>query len=138
MRGLADFIGAYTVARRIEDRLSGAETTFEGTAQITATDEGADYTETGHLIMNAQRFTAQRSYVWRAAGARIDVLFADGRPFHDFDPQSGGQATQHLCGDDLYQGGYDFAEWTCWCLRWDVSGPRKDYASVTWYARTSP
>lgn len=135
MRGIEDFLGAYTVSRKIEDRLSGAVTTFEGEAQITATSEGAIYRETGQLVMGAQRFTAERNYLWHQAGARIEVLFDDGRPFHDFDPTHGGQATEHLCGDDLYRGGYDFSQWSCWALRWDVAGPRKDYCSVTWYGR---
>ncbi|WP_296417335.1 DUF6314 family protein [Pseudooctadecabacter sp.] len=135
MRGIADFQGGYTVSRRIEDRLTGAETTFEGTATITADGPGAIYRETGALQMGSGTFTAERSYLWRPAGARIEVAFADGQPFHDFDPEHGGQATEHLCGADMYRGGYDFSEWTCWSLRWDVSGPRKEYTSVTWYVR---
>lgn len=135
-RTLADFIGSYTVSRKIEDRRAGAETQFEGTAQIVPTPDGATYRETGHLIMGQQRFEAERSYLWHAEGARIEVLFSDGRAFHDFDPSAGGDATEHLCGQDMYRGGYNFSEWSCWAVTWDVSGPRKDYRSVTWYVRT--
>jgi len=134
-RSLDDFLGRFSVERRIEDRRAGAQSWFEGRAEITAQDDGALYLEKGDLILGAQRFTAERSYLWRPAGARIEVLFDDGRPFHDFDPVSGGQATEHLCGDDVYRGGYDFREWSCWSVTWEVSGPRKDYASVTWYVR---
>ena len=134
-RSLDDFVGRFTVSRRIEDRLAGAESRFEGEASIEMDGAGAVYRETGALSVGAQRFTAERSYLWRPAGPRIEVLFADGRTFHDFDPETGGQATEHLCGADLYRGGYDFSEWTCWSLRWDVKGPRKDYTSVTWYVR---
>ncbi|SLN59328.1 DUF6314 family protein [Pseudooctadecabacter jejudonensis] len=135
MRGLGDFCGHFTVSRTIEDRRSGAQSQFEGTADIIATPEGATYAEAGELILPAGRFAAERSYLWRTTAGRIEVLFADGRPFHDFDPEVGGQATEHLCGADMYRGGYDFSEWTCWAVRWDVTGPRKDYTSVTWYVR---
>jgi len=123
------------VSRRIKDRLAGTESQFEGEAEITKSPEGAIYRETGDLILGAQRFTAERSYQWRSAGSRIDVMFEDGRPFHDFDPVAGGQATEHLCGDDLYRGGYDFSEWSRWSVTWEVSGPRKDYTSISWYVR---
>lgn len=135
MRGLADFIGAYDVSRVIEDARAGGESRFEGQAVISPDRDGAIYRETGDLILNDQRFQADRSYLWRAQGGRIEVLFEDGRPFHDFDPQIGGQATEHLCGDDMYRGGYDFSQWSCWAVTWDVKGPRKDYRSVTWYVR---
>ncbi|MCF2872205.1 DUF6314 family protein [Octadecabacter sp. G9-8] len=136
MRTLADFIGAYDVSRVIDDAHAGGQSRFEGRAVIAPDDAGAVYTETGHLIVNAQRFQAERSYLWRENGPRVDVLFADGRAFHDFDPQAGGHAAEHLCGEDMYRGGYDFSEWSCWAVTWDVQGPRKDYRSVTWYVRS--
>ena len=131
MRHLTDFIGAYSVARRIEDHRSGGHSRFQGTAQITEDIDGARYVERGQLIMGDQRFEAERSYLWKTAGTRISVLFADGRPFHDFDPEAGGQAAEHLCGADLYRGGYDLSDWPRWSVTWDVWGPRKDYRSVT-------
>jgi len=135
MRRLGDFIGTYSVSRVIEDHRAGQQSRFEGQASIDAHEAGAIYREAGHLILNDQRFAAERSYIWRANGARIDVLFEDGRAFHDFDPEAGGNATEHLCGQDMYRGGYDFSEWSCWAVTWDVAGPRKDYRSVTWYVR---
>lgn len=135
MRRLEDFIGAYDVHRVIEDARSGAQSRFEGRADITATLDGALYRETGTLNVNGQSLRAERSYAWSQQGARIHVQFADGAPFHDFDPATGGQATEHLCGQDMYRGGYDFSQWSCWSVTWDVVGPRKDYRSVTLYVR---
>jgi len=129
-RTLADFIGSYTLTRKIIDTRAQAESRFEGTAQITPA-AGALYKETGELIMGDQRFQAERSYLWQPKDDRIEVLFADGRPFHDFDPDLGGKATEHLCGADWYRGGYDFTNWPDWTVTWDVDGPRKDYRSVT-------
>jgi len=135
MRGLLDFLGNFDVSREIEDRRAQAKSRFEGQAVITATPHGASYVETGALIMNDQRFVAQRQYHWREDAGQICVSFADGRPFHDFDPNTGGDATEHLCGNDLYRGGYDFSQWSCWEVTWTVQGPRKDYVSTTWYVR---
>lgn len=135
-RDLAAFFGHYTVARRIEDRRAGQTVRFEGRAQIAegATPHSALYRETGEMRIPPQgRFTAERSYLWRAQAGRIVVKFDDGRPFHDFDPVSGGAATEHLCGQDWYLGGYDFSGWPQWSVIWEVSGPRKDYRSVTRY-----
>ncbi|MBT5294055.1 MAG: hypothetical protein HOL32_00275 [Octadecabacter sp.] len=134
-RQLADFIATYDVNRVIEDAKTGGQSRFEGQAVIAHDALGAIYTETGNLILNEQRFQADRSYLWRTNGARIDVLFEDGRAFHDFDPSLGGQATEHLCGEDMYRGGYDVSDWPRWAVTWTVSGPRKDYRSVTWYVR---
>ena len=119
----------------ITDARAGSEAQFEGHAVIAPVGEGAVYTETGALIMGAQRFEAQRTYRWHRAGGRIEVMHADGTAFHDFDPQAGGAASAHLCGDDLYRGTYDFSQWSCWAVTWTVQGPRKDYTSVTWYVR---
>lgn len=134
-RALGDFVGEYDVSRVIDDVRAGAQSRFEGQARVTPDDDGATYRETGALIVNGDRFQAERTYLWRPIGARITVLFADGAPFHDFDPVQGGDATEHLCGQDLYRGGYDFSQWSRWAVTWDVSGPRKEYRSVTWYMR---
>lgn len=132
-RQLADFIGTYDVSRVIKDARAGATSQFEGQAVIGPHDDDTLYTETGHLILNEQRFAAERRYIWRSKGARVDVAFEDGRAFHDFDLEVGGDATEHLCGSDMYRGGYDFSHWPRWSVTWTVSGPRKDYTSVTWY-----
>ena len=134
-RSLRDFLGTYQVSRTIEDHRSGQQSTFEGQATLTPDGQGAAYREVGRLVMNDQSFEAERRYTWHEQGGRICVLFEDGTPFHDFDPVRGGQATEHLCGEDMYRGGYAFDEWTCWSLTWDVVGPRKDYRSTTWYVR---
>ena len=132
-RTLVDFLGSYTLERRIVDRKAATESRFEGKAVISKGAEGALYQENGHLILAGQRFEAERTYLWRETGGRIFVSFADGRAFHDFDPVKGGDATRHLCGEDWYLGGYDMEDWPRWRVTWEVSGPRKDYTSITDY-----
>lgn len=134
MRNLADFIGRFDVSRVIEDARGMSSARFEGTADIAAHAGGAQYCENGAMIIGDQRFVAERRYLWQPSGLRIDVLFDDGRAFHDFDPEHGGLAREHLCGSDMYRGGYDFSQWPRWAVTWNVQGPRKDYRSVTWYA----
>ncbi|HCP81557.1 MAG TPA: hypothetical protein DIT67_08145 [Octadecabacter sp.] len=135
LRKLEDFIGSYDVARTIEDMRGHATSRFEGQAEITLSATGALYSETGALIIGDQRFQAERSYLWSEEHGKILVSFEDGRAFHDFDPNIGGQASEHLCGEDMYRGGYDFSEWSCWSVTWTVLGPRKDYVSTTWYVK---
>jgi len=131
-RRLLDFLGTFDVRRTIEDARSGQTAIFEGRMSLTGDGNTASYEETGHLLTNGQRFAAQRRYIWQTTGDGIAVLFEDGRAFHDFDPEQGGQASEHQCGEDMYRGGYGFSNWPSWSVTWDVVGPRKDYRSVTW------
>ncbi|PVA08029.1 DUF6314 family protein [Thalassorhabdomicrobium marinisediminis] len=131
-RTLADFIGRYAVAREIEDHLTGGRTRFTGVAEIVAQNAGAHYRERGRLTLpTGQEVMAERRYLWRPEEEAIAVDFADGAPFHRFDPSLGGAASAHLCGADVYRGGYDFTGWPEWSLLWEVSGPRKSYRSRT-------
>ncbi|SMX32256.1 DUF6314 family protein [Octadecabacter ascidiaceicola] len=134
-RELSAFIGRYSVSRRIDDRHAQIETLFDGQAEIAVQGDGAIYREVGHLIVGDQRFEAERRYLWHEDAERIFVSFEDGRAFHDFDPTLGGQASEHLCGEDMYRGAYDFSEWARWSVTWNVQGPRKDYMSTTSYVK---
>lgn len=134
---LADFAGRWSLSRQIEDRLAGAAGRFEGEA-VFAPHEGCGliYRETGQLTLgNGPAFAAERGYLWRSVGGVIAVDFADGRPFHQFDP-SGDPAAQHVCIADDYRVRYDFARWPVWLAEWNVLGPRKDYRMRSLYRRT--
>ena len=127
---LGDFIGLWRVDRQIEDRRAGGCGHFSGTATFTPSGAGLDYAETGILALGAAPpLRAERRYVWSASGGRIHVAFADGRPFHDFDPAD--PAATHFCAPDHYVVRYDFSRWPDWSSEWQVSGPRKDYAMTS-------
>lgn len=131
---LADFTGHWVVTRRIDDRLAGQTGSFAGTAVFTPSGEVLQYRESGELRLGAAApMLAERAYLWRALSGRIVVDYADGRPFHDFDPRDG-RAT-HDCAPDVYVVRYDFARWPDWLANWHVTGPRKDYDMVTEYRR---
>ena len=61
------------------------------------------------------------------------VDYADGRPFHEFDPARPRAA--HWCDPDDYRVRYDFTRWPLWRAEWEVRGPRKDYLMMTDYRR---
>ena len=130
---LAQFRGDWRLLRRIADANAGQDGAFEGVARFVPQGDGLLYHECGELRLGmAAPMRAERSYLWREAAGRIVVQFDDGRPFHSFDGAVA--AADHLCGEDLYQVHYDFADWPDWRATWRVRGPRKDYEMVSLYS----
>jgi hypothetical protein len=134
-----DFVGLWAVARRIDDAAGGQAGQFDGQAVLEPeAEQDLVYAEAGSLQMGAgPAMTATRTYRWHFVGDRVEVFFADGRPFHGFRPADGDVEAKHLCGADLYRVRYEFGAWPVWTARWEVRGPRKDYAMVTQYRRVS-
>lgn len=136
MRGLAEFEGEWRIARLIDDRRAGQTGRFEGRAVLTPGNGGLIFREEGILRLGeAPPMTATRSYLWRAEGRRIAVLFDDGRAFHSFDPNADTPAADHACDPDTYQVIYDFSRWPEWRTVWHVTGPRKDYRMESAFRR---
>lgn len=134
MVDLGFFAGEWRLARRVEDARAGEVLRFEGTAVFAWEDGGLLCEETGAWVGGARDGLAgTRRSLWRAGeGGRIAVLFADGRPFHDFHPAEG--AAVHLCGADRYAVRYAFAG-AGWEAVWRVTGPVKDYVMQSRYGR---
>ncbi|MEO9685293.1 MAG: DUF6314 family protein [Tateyamaria sp.] len=129
-RCLADFIGAWDIARKIVPA-HGPSAEFAGQGVWTPTATGAEYAETGVLTMpGATPMTAERRYVW---GQDLSVYFDDGRFFHRV-PACGGTAT-HFCDPDTYGVEYDFEGWPTFTVSYAVHGPRKDYVMRSTYCR---
>jgi len=103
------------------------------------TPKGEDtlvYVETGDMQLGqGPVLQATRTYIWRFVASEIVVTFADGADFHRFTPDGVVNGTDHPCGQDYYRVAYDFSVWPAWHATWDVSGPRKDYSSVSRYCR---
>jgi hypothetical protein len=134
---LSDFIGTWSLSRDIQDAKYGQNGQMTGQACLTASDSGLLYHETGALVLTGgMQMQAERRYIWDSAGAEIAVHFDDGRDFHHFDPAGVAVGTSHLCGADLYNVTYDFTQWPQWSATWIVTGPRKDYTSLTRYNPT--
>lgn len=134
--GLSDFEGVWTLTRRIEDRLAGAEAALDGQASFSPAGDGLRYEEQGVLRHGDQPpLDARRSYFWREVEGRIEVLFDDGRPFHQIAADKLMPDDLHHCAPDMYHVSYDFSKWPKWRAIWRVQGPRKDYRSVSDYRR---
>jgi hypothetical protein len=93
--------------------------------------------EQGVLRFRGADYHSGRISLWRFPGqGRIEVLYDDGRPFHDFAAEKP-EAT-HLCGEDRYRVSYQFdpgGAADTWLSQWDVKGPAKDYVMTTRYQR---
>ncbi|MDU8913621.1 DUF6314 family protein [Aestuariicoccus sp. MJ-SS9] len=135
MPSFAEFAGAWTLSRRIEDHRAGATARFEGTARLDPVEAGLAYSEEGQLQMPGQPpIRAERRYLWVKNGAQVSVFFDDGRPFHSFIPGDDTPGAAHWCDPDQYDVAYDFSAWPHWTARWRVHGPRKDYTLTSHYA----
>lgn len=134
-RGIADFSGRWGIDRQIVDRRANRRLSMRGEVEFVPDGNGLFCEERGMLDPGdgAPALEAVRRYLWRAAGrGRIGVRFEDGRPFHHFDLAPRSEAV-HRCPPDLYRAVYDFSDWPRWSVTWTVTGPRKDYDSVTCY-----
>ncbi len=131
------FSGTWQVQRQIRDRAAGQVISGAGSARFTP--DGADrliYDEELVLDVPGQTaITGTRRYLWHGVGQQVQVLFADGTPFHAIRLEDPFSADTHHCAPDLYEGRYDFSQWPRWDARWRVSGPRKDYLMVTTFTR---
>jgi len=133
---IEDFSGAWRIQRDISDLRILETGTLEGQATFTPDADGLRYHETGQLrFAGSAPVLAERRYIWTFQADIITVTHADGSPFHSFERSAGFTATPHLCGQDLYQGTYSFTQFPDWQVTWQVTGPRKDYRSVTSYSR---
>lgn len=129
LRNIDAFAGGWRISRVITDRRAGTTGWFDGRADLRADPAGGlIWVETGQLRLgDGPVLSATRRYLWQEQGARITVLFEDGRYFHDFDPSGAGAQAHHDCPPDVYDVVYDFADWPRWRCTWKVRGPRKDY-----------
>lgn len=133
---LSKFTGTWQLERRIEDLIAQRVGTLLGVAVFTPDQDGLVYQERGELVFpDRPPMVAERSYLWRATGERIDVLFADARPFHSFDATDPAPQAHHDCAPDCYDVVYDFTGWPMWSSEWHVKGPRKDYVMHSRYMR---
>lgn len=141
MPELNDFEGRWRMTRRIEDaRAGGGSGLFDGIAVFAPVGGGLAYAEAGELRLPDQAgLRAERRYLWRAAGAGVDVCFEDGSDFHHINLSRKVATAWHECLPDFYEVSYNFSHWTSrrpeWRAIWRVQGPAKDYTMITDYRR---
>jgi hypothetical protein len=133
--GTAAFLrGAWSIERELADHRCGARGSFTGHAEFLATADPAvlRYTERGELRFGGHRGPASRALLYRELpDGAADVRFADGREFYRLDLCSGAWTARHDCGQDRYVVSH-LVRAPGWLEeRWEVTGPRKAYDSVT-------
>lgn len=134
-------LGAWRFERVIDDRLAGDRKTVEGTITLSDARPRVRWSEEGVLHLDGQDLPVTRTMFVEPRGDGWYVVFEDG---HDFHPWTTGEQVQHLCGRDLYSGRIDVGgrpeeagrpEPVAWSVRWEVTGPEKDYTMTTWLRR---
>lgn len=96
------------------------------------------YTEQGTLTTDASDVIEDvtRAYTYKFENDTIQIYYADGpdkdRLFQTLEFIEKNKAiAEHLCGDDLYQSEYEFDLPHGFKITHRVTGPKKDYVSVT-------
>ena len=121
------------MARLVTDARGRVTAAFAGTCLFEPDGAGLRAEESGILRHDGRRFRSGRVTLWRFSdGGRVEVRFADERPFHAFTLEE--PEAEHPCGSDRYAVRYDFAA-ESFLSRWIVRGPAKDYAMITRYRR---
>lgn len=130
-----ELLGRWRLERDVEDR-RGPRRTVAGTLTLTRVDDDrVRWFECGTMTWQGQsaEVTRELALVRRNSGGWT-VCFADGREFHAWQP---GERVHHPCGADRYDGLVQALERdpsgvvTVWTVRWDVTGPTKDYTMTT-------
>ena len=137
MQTRADFLGVWQLNRHIDDRHGHQQGLFQGRAIFHENGpDQLDYIEEGQIQFGSGPvLTANRRYQWHFMDTHIEVRFENGDAFHSFVAAGQADGTEHPCGDDHYTVRYDFKNWPQWQATWQVTGPRKDYTSITQYRR---
>ncbi|MCR9127843.1 MAG: DUF6314 family protein [Rhodobacteraceae bacterium] len=133
---LADLVGDWRIARRIDDRRTGQIVTGDGAARLSDAG-GGRFAWCERLLLDwpgQAPLEARRRDLWQATPSGFDVAFGDGRPFHSVTLGHPICDAVHDCPPDFYRVRYDFSRWPMWRVTWRVVGPRKDYLMRSDYA----
>lgn len=122
-------LGAWTMTRTIDDRLKSEQSTVDGTTDLEmATDGRVRWSERGTLRTGELVLAVSRVLYVELRGGGWFVTFEDGRDFHPWAP---GDEVVHPCAPDTYVGRVEVVDPDRWHVRWDVTGPAKDYTMTT-------
>ena len=134
-----DFIGRWSITRRIHDNLNGSVSYFFGEADIKKEGLYFHYQEQGKLKLGGNAtLKAKQSYFWRPVGNTIfDIFFNNGDYFHKLDLGIAEKPdlcfAEHLCMSDLYRVHYSLAQFPDWRTIWCVTGPKKKYEIFNYF-----
>lgn len=127
------FRGQWLLVRIIENVPEGIIGEVWGEAEFVNDSEGMACRERGVMRFQGTDFHMERTSLWRFPEAgRVEVLYEDGRPFHDFLTRDPIALT--IEEDARYEIVYDFKPGT-WISRWQLLGPGRNYMMTTRYRR---
>ena len=127
------FRGQWLLVRIIENVPEGIIGEVWGEAQFVNDGEGLTCREQGVMRFQGADYHTERTSLWRFPEAgRVEVLYEDGRPFHDFLTRDPIALT--IEEDARYEIVYDFEPGT-WISRWQLLGPGRNYMMTTRYRR---
>ena len=130
IRATKDYLfGRWLLVRIIENVPEGIVGEVWGQAQVVEDGEGLTCREEGVLRFGGADYHTDRTSLWRfPQPGRVEVRYADDRPFHDFltrDPIA------LLIDDEVV---YDFEPGT-WISRWQMLGPARNYMMTSRHRR---
>ena len=127
------FQGHWLLVRIIENVPEGIIGEVWGEASFADDGEGLTCREQGVMRFHGADYHTERTSLWRfPEPGRVEVLYEDGRPFHDFLTRDPIALT--IDEDARYEIVYDFEPGT-WISRWQLLGPGRNYMMTTRYRR---
>jgi hypothetical protein len=127
------FAGDWLMVRIIENAPEGVIGEVWGEARFVADGEGLACRETGVVRFQGEDFHMERTSLWRfPEPGLVEVLHADGRPFHHFLTER--PIALESSGDASFEIVYEFEPDT-WISRWEMTEPGGSYMMTTRYRR---
>ncbi len=127
------FRGDWRLVRIIENVPEGIIGEVWGEATFASDANALTCREQGVMRFQGADFHTERTSLWRfPEPGRVEVLYEDGRPFHDFLTRDPIALT--IEDDARYEIVYDFEPGT-WISRWQLLGPGRNYMMTTRYRR---
>lgn len=122
----------------MRDLRAGRDASFTGIATIAPDERRHDellWHESGVLVGADHRGPASRTMRILRAGAAWEVLFADGRHFHNLDLRTGRCEVDHPCAPDAYHGVFVLRDQALLDVLWRIRGPAKRMEIFSRYSR---
>jgi hypothetical protein len=127
------FHGRWLLVRIIENVPEGVIGEVWGEADFIEDAKGLTCREQGVMRFRGTDWHTERTSLWRfPEPGRVEVRYADGRPFHDFLTRE--PIALAIEQDARYEIVYEFEPDT-WISRWQMLGPAANYMMTTRYRR---
>ncbi|HYD30075.1 MAG TPA: DUF6314 family protein [Azospirillaceae bacterium] len=130
--------GVWKVERSVMGESPLALGHLRGTARFEPSGQTMRYEEQGCLSFGRSTVAAVRRLLFDfPAPTRAEVQFPDGQPFHQLDLATGDATVEIERDGTRWRGHYTVLDQRNWCVVWRVTGPCRDFRSVTRYSRLS-